>query len=114
MDGDKRNKNTDKTKLQNVRRRLFTDTDDNQENNEEEKTTQGNDDNLANRLIEETRFEAKERWNFDFEKDEPLNGQWEWVKIDEEFSDRNPPALGNSHNNTRDNLQQEKIDNNNH
>ncbi|XP_053598734.1 uncharacterized protein LOC103573347 [Microplitis demolitor] len=114
MEGDKCNKNNDNPKLQSVRRKLFAD-DNEDDSDEDNKTTQGNDDNLANRLIEETRFEARERWNFDFEKGEPLTGQWEWVKIDEEFSDRTPAtALGNSHSENRDNLQEEKIDNNNH
>ncbi|KAF3427480.1 hypothetical protein E2986_10639 [Frieseomelitta varia] len=26
---------------------------------------------------------AKQRWNFDFEKEQPLPGRYEWVKLDE-------------------------------
>ena len=27
--------------------------------------------------------QAKQRWNFDFEKEQPLPGRYEWVKLDE-------------------------------
>ncbi|EZA50613.1 cyclin-dependent kinase inhibitor 2 isoform X2 [Ooceraea biroi] len=64
-------------KIRNVRRRLFQDTDDNND---------GEGDNFVNRLLEEDRRQkelCKQRWNFDFEKEEPLPGRYEWVKLDD-------------------------------
>lgn len=69
------------TRLQGVRRRLFQDDDKVEENSSVE-------DNYMNCLYEETRKtreNAKRRWNFDFEKEEPLPGRYEWVKVDEDF-----------------------------
>ncbi|XP_015114739.1 cyclin-dependent kinase inhibitor 1 isoform X2 [Diachasma alloeum] len=84
------NGETQALKLKNVRRRLFKD-------DEDEATTepQGNADNEANRFVEKAResFEqAKEKWNFDFDKGEPLPGRYEWIKADEDFPpDESPP-----------------------
>ncbi|XP_063988917.1 uncharacterized protein LOC135168549 isoform X2 [Diachasmimorpha longicaudata] len=86
------NRETQALKLKNVRRRLFKD-------DEDDSTTEprGNADNEANSFMEKAResFEqAKEKWNFDFEKGEPLPGRFEWIKADEDFppQESSPPA----------------------
>ncbi|XP_014610743.1 PREDICTED: uncharacterized protein LOC106790405 isoform X1 [Polistes canadensis] len=45
----------------------------------------GNEDNVVNCFFEEARKhreEAKKKWNFDFEKEIPLAGNYQWVKLD--------------------------------
>ncbi|XP_046394369.1 cyclin-dependent kinase inhibitor 1B-like [Ischnura elegans] len=32
-------------------------------------------------FVAEERQRARERWNFDFEKEEPLEGRYEWVRV---------------------------------
>nr|XP_012232109.1 PREDICTED: cyclin-dependent kinase inhibitor 2-like isoform X3 [Linepithema humile] len=61
-----------------VRRRLFNDDDNEVEQN-----------NITNHLsseeeIQREREKSKERWNFDFEKGEPLTGRYEWEKVSED------------------------------
>ncbi|CAK9825891.1 hypothetical protein ANTRET_LOCUS3824 [Anthophora retusa] len=83
-------------RLRSVRRRLFQDDDD--DNETESGRNSGVEDNLANCFFEEARKnrendvtfllrsvcgQAKERWNFDFEKEEPLPGRYVWVKLDQ-------------------------------
>ncbi|KAG7198343.1 hypothetical protein KM043_005737 [Ampulex compressa] len=71
-------------KLRSVRRKLFPDDEGDEE--EARNLSAGAEDNYANRFFEEARRSreiAKERWNFDFEKEEPLPGRYEWVKIDQ-------------------------------
>ncbi|XP_078049088.1 uncharacterized protein LOC144476259 isoform X1 [Augochlora pura] len=71
-------------RLRNVRRRLFQD--DEEENEGDSSLNSGVEDNLVNCFFEEARKNrenAKERWNFDFEKEEPLPGRYVWVKLDE-------------------------------
>ncbi|XP_043509806.1 cyclin-dependent kinase inhibitor 1B-like isoform X1 [Frieseomelitta varia] len=68
-------------RLRNARRRLFEDDDD-----DETVRNSGVEDNIANCIFEEARKNrenAKQRWNFDFEKEQPLPGRYEWVKLDE-------------------------------
>lgn len=70
-------------KLRTVRRRLFQD----DENDRQASLDSVMHENVANYLFEEarrTRENAKERWNFDFEKEEPLPGRYEWVKLDQD------------------------------
>ncbi|XP_076619305.1 uncharacterized protein LOC143340841 isoform X2 [Colletes latitarsis] len=70
-------------RLRNVRRRLFQD--DEVDNEGDSGRRSGVEDNLANCFFEEARKNrenAKQRWNFDFEKEEPLPGRYEWVKLD--------------------------------
>lgn len=43
----------------------------------------GEGENITNSLLEQIKLEqeaARDRWNFDFEKEEPLPGRWEWVR----------------------------------
>ncbi|XP_031834587.1 uncharacterized protein LOC116427891 isoform X2 [Nomia melanderi] len=71
-------------RLRSVRRRLFQDDANENENNRSRNT--GIEDNIANCFFEEARKNrenAKERWNFDFEKEEPLPGRYVWVKLDQ-------------------------------
>lgn len=66
-------------RVRNVSRRLF------QEEEDRRDLNAGVEDNYANCLFEEARKhreEAKKRWNFDFEKEVPLPGNYEWVKLD--------------------------------
>ncbi|XP_017788384.1 PREDICTED: uncharacterized protein LOC108570958 [Habropoda laboriosa] len=75
----------DGRRLRSVRRRLFQD-DDDDDNETESGRNSGVEDNLANCFFEEARKNrenAKERWNFDFEKEEPLPGRYVWVKLDQ-------------------------------
>ncbi|XP_015432265.1 PREDICTED: uncharacterized protein LOC107188484 isoform X1 [Dufourea novaeangliae] len=71
-------------RFRSVRRRLFQDNED--ENHGDSDRNSGVEDNLANCFYEEARKNrenAKERWNFDFEKEEPLPGRYVWVKLDQ-------------------------------
>ncbi|KAK9295528.1 hypothetical protein QLX08_010172 [Tetragonisca angustula] len=71
----------DGKKLRNARRKLFEDDDD-----DETVRNSGVEDNIANCIFEEAKKNlenAKQRWNFDFEKEQPLPGRYEWVKLDE-------------------------------
>ncbi|KAK0074426.1 hypothetical protein PV325_008342 [Microctonus aethiopoides] len=77
-----------------VRRRLFADEEDNNETSGSgmKQNQLGKLENDVNCFIEETRNDmdnAKKKWNFDFEKEEPLPGQYEWVKVGENFSENN-------------------------
>lgn len=80
-----------------VRRRLFQDDDD--DNETESGRNSGVEDNIVNRFYEEARKNrenAKERWNFDFEKEEPLPGRYVWVKLDQHGNEiRNPLESSN-------------------
>lgn len=64
-----------------VRRRLtFQDADSSDSNPRSEV---GEGENITNSLLEQMRVDAEDartRWNFDFEKEEPLPGRWQWVK----------------------------------
>ncbi|KAK2587273.1 hypothetical protein KPH14_003003 [Odynerus spinipes] len=67
-------------RLRSVRRRLFQEDDDRRRD-----LNTGVEDNVANCFFEEVRKhreEAKKRWNFDFEKEIPLPGNYQWVKLD--------------------------------
>lgn len=33
-------------------------------------------------MLAESRQQDKEKWNFDFENEQPLDGQWQWEKLD--------------------------------
>lgn len=41
-------------------------------------------------------MQAKERWNFDFEKEEPLPGRYVWVKLDQHGNEIRNPLETNS------------------
>ncbi|CAL7936884.1 unnamed protein product [Xylocopa violacea] len=75
-----------------VRRRLFQDDDD--DNETESSRNSGVEDNIVDRFFEEARKNrenAKERWNFDFEKEEPLPGRYVWVKVDQHGNEISSP-----------------------
>lgn len=77
-----RNVDVQEARLRNVRRRLFQDDDDRRRDREN-----GVEDNVANCFVEEVRKhreEAKKKWNFDFEKERPLPGNYEWVRLDQD------------------------------
>lgn len=57
-----------------VRRRLFQDS---------ESSERDNEINIENELIQQSNEEAKRKWNFDFENEVPLEGDWEWEKVEE-------------------------------
>ncbi|XP_044002572.1 cyclin-dependent kinase inhibitor 1-like isoform X2 [Aphidius gifuensis] len=81
------NDETRALKHRNVRRKLFVDDEESSSGNNQ----RGAIDNEANYFVEnakENLEKAKERWNFDFEKEEPLPGRYEWIKGDEEFSNQ--------------------------
>ncbi|XP_011304289.1 uncharacterized protein [Fopius arisanus] len=83
------NRETRALNIKNVRRRLFKDDDDDGETS----GPRGTDDNEANIFMEEARknFQnAKEKWNFDFAKNEPLPGRWQYVKANEDFPPDEP------------------------
>ncbi|XP_012282474.1 uncharacterized protein DDB_G0283697 isoform X2 [Orussus abietinus] len=98
----------------NVRRRLFADDEGGQDGGP------GEEDNLKNQLNEEIkrhRDEAKKRWNFDFEKEKPLPGRFEWTKLDERgndvHSDEEEEGMGSKEkNNTEEKEKEEQTDNN--
>ncbi|XP_034171241.2 uncharacterized protein LOC117600233 isoform X1 [Osmia lignaria lignaria] len=74
-----------------ARRKLFQEDDDNESKSER---NSGVEDNIANCFYEEARKNrenAKERWNFDFEKEEPLPGRYVWVKLDEHGNEIGTP-----------------------
>lgn len=56
-----------------VRRQLFQD---------EETSQRDNDINSVNELLLQSNEEAKRKWNFDFENEVPLEGDWQWEKIE--------------------------------
>ncbi|XP_077268854.1 uncharacterized protein LOC143900934 isoform X3 [Temnothorax americanus] len=63
--------------LRNVRRRLFQDDGDEQQKHKD----------IDNRFSEERRIQLEqsmEKWNFDFVREEPRPGRYEWVKLDEQ------------------------------
>ncbi|XP_003393975.1 cyclin-dependent kinase inhibitor 2 isoform X1 [Bombus terrestris] len=68
-------------RLRSVRRRLFQDEDD--DNETESVRNSGVEDNCFFEETRKNRENAKERWNFDFEKEEPLPGRYVWVKLDQ-------------------------------
>lgn len=39
--------------------------------------------NTVTETIQQSNEEAKQKWNFDFEKEEPLEGDWEWERVGE-------------------------------
>ena len=55
---------------------------------------------LSSTVIETVRLvlctQAKERWNFDFEKEEPLPGRYVWVKLDQHGNEIRNPLEANS------------------
>lgn len=67
-----RNDNT-KSPKRNVRRRLFFEP---EEANDEDLLHE-----LQNRNEDEQKRCALEKWNFDFENEIPLTGDWEWEKV---------------------------------
>lgn len=80
----------------NLRRRLFQDTQQHQTNHvveQEEDQNQldrlmeaarvDNAWNLAAQLLNTERDEKKRKWNFDFETETPLEGQWEWEAVEQ-------------------------------
>ncbi|XP_029036240.2 uncharacterized protein LOC114872802 [Osmia bicornis bicornis] len=74
-----------------ARRKLFQEDDDNESKSGR---NSGVEDNIANCFYEEARKNrenAKERWNFDFEKEEPLPGRYVWVKLDEHGNEIGAP-----------------------
>lgn len=58
--------------LHKVRRRLFQD---------EENVSVDNNQEPIPIHLDESRQTAQERWNFDFENEIPLEGDWEWERI---------------------------------
>lgn len=108
----------DNARLRNVRRRLFDD-DDDDDDEREPGLYSGVEDNLVNRVFEEARKSretAKQRWNFDFEKEEPLPGRYEWVKLDQDGNEITNPveansAIGNSDEGAKGNVQSEFTEN---
>lgn len=56
-----------------VRRRLFE---------SEPNSEQPNMTNTVNEVVAAASEEAKAKWNFDFENEEPLEGDWEWQKVE--------------------------------
>ncbi|KAG6803403.1 hypothetical protein HZU73_01322 [Apis mellifera caucasica] len=84
-------------RIRSVRRRLFQDDDD--DNETESGRNSRIEDNVANCFFEEARKyreNAKERWNFDFEKEEPLPGRYVWVKLDQHGNEIRNPLEANS------------------
>ncbi|XP_020289072.1 uncharacterized protein LOC109857228 isoform X2 [Pseudomyrmex gracilis] len=71
----------------NVRRKLFQDDKDDPCDKEKRKE----------QILEEVRRQSEQsklRWNFDFEKEIPLPGRYEWVKVEaEETSDTTPNSV---------------------
>lgn len=57
-----------------ARRRLFQEPENNETVRNEEKI-------LLELLAETDREAAKRKWNFDFEREVPLEGDWEWEKV---------------------------------
>ena len=83
--------------VRSVRRKLFQDDDDDNERDSERNS--GVEDNLVNCFFEEARKNrenAKERWNFDFEKEEPLPGRYVWVKVDQDGNEISNPLETNN------------------
>ncbi|XP_076676158.1 uncharacterized protein LOC143373117 isoform X3 [Andrena cerasifolii] len=83
--------------VRSVRRKLFQDDDDDNERDSERNS--GVEDNLVNCFFEEARKNrenAKERWNFDFEKEEPLPGRYVWVKVDQDGNQISNPLETNN------------------
>ena len=83
--------------VRSVRRKLFQDDDDDNERDLERNS--GVEDNLVNCFFEEARKNrenAKERWNFDFEKEEPLPGRYVWVKVDQDGNEISNPLETNN------------------
>lgn len=39
--------------------------------------------NTVTEVIQQSNEAAKQKWNFDFEKEEPLEGDWEWERVGE-------------------------------
>ncbi|XP_076236890.1 uncharacterized protein LOC143180806 isoform X2 [Calliopsis andreniformis] len=79
-------------RLHSVRRKLFQDAGDDSDG--EPGRNSGVEDNIVNRFFEEARknrANAKERWNFDFEKEEPLPGRYVWVKVDQDGNEIGNP-----------------------
>ncbi|XP_043681265.1 histone H3.v1-like isoform X2 [Vespula pensylvanica] len=71
-------------RFRSVRRRLFQEDEEIGGGRTRDLNT-GIEDNVANCFFEEVRKhreEAKKRWNFDFEKEIPLPGNYQWVKLD--------------------------------
>ncbi|XP_076175820.1 uncharacterized protein LOC143151005 isoform X2 [Ptiloglossa arizonensis] len=98
------NVDTQEGRRRSVRRRLFQDEE--PDNEPESERRSGVEDNLANCFLEEARKNrenAKQRWNFDFEKEEPLPGRYEWVKLDRDGNEIRNRALESS--NRLENLQ---------
>ncbi|XP_053972942.1 uncharacterized protein LOC128887622 isoform X2 [Hylaeus anthracinus] len=96
-------------RVRNVRRRLFQDEEGDNESVSERRS--GIEDNLANCFLEEARKNrenAKQRWNFDFEKEEPLPGRYEWIKLDQE---RNDIGYASESRNRVENLQAMQVEN---
>lgn len=48
-----------------------------------------NDINYVNELMQRSNEDAKRKWNFDFENEIPLEGDWIWEKIDNNHNDTN-------------------------
>ncbi|XP_075234571.1 uncharacterized protein LOC142332177 [Lycorma delicatula] len=68
----------DQPSRSNVCRRLFFSEED------EQRFPAGHEDNAANSLLEIIRRDnqrAREKWNFDFETETPLEGRWEWTEV---------------------------------
>ncbi|KAI4495960.1 hypothetical protein M0802_008175 [Mischocyttarus mexicanus] len=75
-------------RFRSVRRRLFQEEEEIEGGRRRDlNTTEGN---VVNCFFEEARKhreEAKEKWNFDFEKEIPLKGNYQWVKLDQDGND---------------------------
>ncbi|KAF2882340.1 hypothetical protein ILUMI_23824 [Ignelater luminosus] len=73
-------------------RSLFQDDNPEQSNQE----TEENAVNAIAELLKDHAAEAREKWNFDFENETPLEGEWEWEKME---NPENSEDLGNQESN---------------
>lgn len=77
-------------------RSLFQDDSPEQPNSE----TEENRINIITELLKDHAAEARERWNFDFENETPLEGEWEWEKMGDAEDTENLNNQENNHTET--------------
>lgn len=81
---------------QNVRRRLFNDEEDNSEQNQHngnEEQTKSASDGVIDLRNKKKLEEARLKWNFDFDNEVPLPGDWEWEKVSPETVTENSECI---------------------
>ncbi|XP_014216401.1 cyclin-dependent kinase inhibitor 1-like isoform X2 [Copidosoma floridanum] len=83
------NPDSQEAKLKSVRKRLnFGDTNDDNLPTKEE---------LERKFEEERRKELEEKkakWNFDFKEGHPIEGRWEWMKVEQPNGNKIPRSTG--------------------